>query len=137
MPELLAQFENRYYEDYDNGDPDLDDDGLEMIDGGISQCFRDHKVKTSRRPLRSVLYYMKGHDSASISLTPVQLPPRSKILQVRKIHSSFFRPLGGKSFLPSVPWGKSLFFSFLHSGIHDCFIFLGCCEHQPYSGLNQ
>ncbi len=106
MPELLAQFENRYYEDYDNGDPDLDDDGLEMIDGGISQSFRDHKVKTSRRPLRSVLYYMKGHDSASISLTPVQLPPRSKILQVCKTTFIILSPLGWKKFSTLGPMGK-------------------------------
>jgi hypothetical protein len=46
---------------------------------------RDHKVKTSRRPLRSVLFYMKGYES-SLSLTPVQLPARSKILQVNRGH---------------------------------------------------
>ncbi len=38
------------------------------------------KVRTSRPP-RSVLYYLKGYES-SITLTPVQLPPRSRILQV-------------------------------------------------------
>ena len=38
------------------------------------------KVKTTRRPLRSVLYYMKGNESTT-ALTPVQLPARSKILQ--------------------------------------------------------
>ena len=61
---------------HDIDDPDLDEDGLEVLSES-----RETKVKTSRRPLRSVLYYMKGYES-SVSLTPVQLPPRSKILQV-------------------------------------------------------
>ena len=60
------------YNRYDSDDPDIDE---EFIDDS-----REHKVKTTRRPLRSVLYYMKGHES-SIALTPVQLPARSKILQ--------------------------------------------------------
>ena len=38
------------------------------------------KTRQSRPP-RSVLYYLKGYESA-ISLTPCQLPPRSRILQV-------------------------------------------------------
>ena len=81
MPELLSQFENRFV-NYDSDEvPELDENGLEVMQesGGLS--FR--KVKTSRRPLRSVLYYMKGHE-ASLVMTPVQLPPRSKILQVCK-----------------------------------------------------
>ena len=62
---------------YDIDDPEIDEDGLEVLAES-----RETRVKTSRRPLRSVLYYMKGYES-SISLTPVQLPARSKILQVR------------------------------------------------------
>ena len=79
MPELLSQFENRFVVNYDSDETELDENGLEVMQesGGLS--FR--KVKTSRRPLRSVLYYMKGHE-ASLVMTPVQLPPRSKILQV-------------------------------------------------------
>ena len=38
------------------------------------------KTRQSRPP-RSVLYYLKGYES-TISLTPCQLPPRSRILQV-------------------------------------------------------
>ena len=38
------------------------------------------KVRTSRPP-RSVLYYLKAYDSW-LSLTPIQLPPRSRIIQV-------------------------------------------------------
>ena len=76
MPELLAQYEQRYGSKYDSDDPEIDDDGLEILDGT-----QHHKVKSSRRPLRSVLYYMKGYES-SISLTPVQLPSRAKIVQV-------------------------------------------------------
>jgi len=37
--------------------------------------------KKQSRPPRSVLYYLKCYES-TISLTPVQLPPRSRILQV-------------------------------------------------------
>ena len=76
MPELLSQFENRFIT-YDSDEAELDENGLEVMESSLS--FR--KVKTSRRPLRSVLYYMKGHES-TLALTPVQLPPRSKILQV-------------------------------------------------------
>ena len=64
---------------YDIDDPEIDEDGLEVLAES-----RETRVKTSRRPLRSVLYYMKGYES-SISLTPVQLPARSKILQVRDL----------------------------------------------------
>ena len=39
------------------------------------------KTRQSRPP-RSVLYYLKGYES-TISLTPCQLPPRSRILQVK------------------------------------------------------
>ena len=60
------------YNRYDSDDPDIDE---EFIDES-----RAHKVKTTRRPLRSVLYYMKGNESTT-ALTPVQLPARSKILQ--------------------------------------------------------
>ncbi len=59
-------------------DPELEPEDMEFLD---SSTGRDHKVKTSRRPMRSVLYYMKGYES-SISLTPVQLPPRSRVVQV-------------------------------------------------------
>ena len=87
MPELLAQFENRFVH-YDSDEPEVDEHGLEVVESSLS--FR--KVKTSRRPLRSVLYYMKGHES-SISLTPVQLPPRSKILQVCTKGSYFYKQI--------------------------------------------
>ncbi len=51
----------------DSDDPDTDDPEAS-------------KVRHSRPP-RSVLYYLKGYET-TISLTPVQLPPRSRILQV-------------------------------------------------------
>ena len=42
----------------------------------------DNKTRARQsRPPRSVLYYLKGYES-SITLTPVQLPPRIRILQV-------------------------------------------------------
>lgn len=40
------------------------------------------KTKFSR-PKRSVLYFLKAHES-SISMTPIQLPPRAQILQVSR-----------------------------------------------------
>ena len=83
MPELLSQFENRFIT-YDSDEAELDENGLEVMESSMS--FR--KVKTSRRPLRSVLYYMKGHES-TLALTPVQLPPRSKILQVQYMNIIF------------------------------------------------
>ena len=68
------------YNRYDSDDPDIDE---EFIDES-----RAHKVKTTRRPLRSVLYYMKGNESTT-ALTPVQLPARSKILQASKGHKIY------------------------------------------------
>ena len=68
------------YNRYDSDDPDIDE---EFIDES-----RAHKVKTTRRPLRSVLYYMKGNESTT-ALTPVQLPARSKILQASNNSSKF------------------------------------------------
>ena len=58
------------------------DDELEELDEEWAEMSRG-KTRQSRPP-RSVLYYLKAYES-TISLTPVQLPPRSRILQVTQI----------------------------------------------------
>eukprot|EP00094_Tigriopus_californicus_P004958 TCALIF_04774-PA protein Name:"Similar to nek8 Serine/threonine-protein kinase Nek8 (Danio rerio)" AED:0.11 eAED:0.12 QI:30/0.66/0.28/0.85/0.83/0.71/7/0/1060 len=68
LPELQAQFEeSRYYDDPED---------LEEVMADNS----NNKTRQSRPP-RSVLYYLKGYES-SISLTPISLPPRCRVLQV-------------------------------------------------------
>ena len=68
LPALRVQYENHYY------------DEMEEMEEELLAKLGENRHKTGR-PLRSVLYYMKAFES-SISLTPVQLPPRSRIQQV-------------------------------------------------------
>ncbi len=75
LPELQAQFEDPWAD----ADPDGDDDSLPEESAGNN----DNGRRRHSRPPRSVLYYLKGYET-TISLTPVQLPPRSRILQVKK-----------------------------------------------------
>lgn len=68
LPELQAQFEeSRYYDDPED----------------LEEVMADNSINKTRqsRPPRSVLYYLKGYES-SISLTPISLPPRCRVLQV-------------------------------------------------------
>lgn len=50
-------------------------------DKGLGGTFKTKRVRTGQKPTRSVLYYMKGYETG-VSLTPVQLPPTTKICQV-------------------------------------------------------
>jgi hypothetical protein len=59
---------------YDDISSDEFIDDVELIEN------RTKKVRTSRPP-RSVLYYLKAYESW-LSLTPIQLPPRTRIIQV-------------------------------------------------------
>ncbi len=70
LPELEALFEDLWGQE----------EALEELESLDSTTVTAAKVRQSRPP-RSVLYYLKGYES-TISLTPVQLPPRSRILQV-------------------------------------------------------
>ena len=71
LPDVQAQLEENQYNAYWEIE-DIDPDGLTASTGPV--------VRQSRPP-RSVLYYLKAFES-TVSLTPVQLPPRSRILQV-------------------------------------------------------
>jgi hypothetical protein len=58
----------------------------EDLDVVVAEPGMKGKTRQSRPP-RSVLYYLKGYES-SITLTPVQLPPRSRILQVHTVSAT-------------------------------------------------
>ncbi len=63
---------------YDDISSDEFIDDVELIEN------RTKKVRTSRPP-RSVLYYLKAYESW-LSLTPIQLPPRTRIIQVNQLY---------------------------------------------------
>ena len=67
VPALHVQYESHYYDDLEGVEEEL-------------LTAANSKPKTGR-PVRSILYYLKGYES-SVSLTPVPLPPRSRIQQV-------------------------------------------------------
>ena len=67
VPALHVQYESHYYDELEGVEE-------ELLTGASS------KPKTGR-PVRSILYYLKGYES-SVSLVPVPLPPRSRIQQV-------------------------------------------------------
>ena len=67
VPALHVQYESHYYDELEGVEE-------ELLSAAAS------KPKTGR-PVRSILYYLKGYES-SVSLTPVPLPPRSRIQQV-------------------------------------------------------
>ena len=67
VPALHVQYESHYYDELEGVEE-------ELVTGANS------KPKTGR-PVRSILYYLKGYES-SVSLVPVPLPPRSRIQQV-------------------------------------------------------
>merc|ERR1719336_3625503 len=68
LPALKVQYENHYY------------DEMEEMEEELLAKYGENRHKTGR-PVRSVLYYMKAFES-SISLTPMQLPPRCRIQQM-------------------------------------------------------
>ncbi|XP_047483303.1 serine/threonine-protein kinase Nek8-like [Penaeus chinensis] len=71
LPELLAQFSYSPL-------------GVDEIDEEIKQSIevaRQSQASRSSRPPRSVVYHMKVYES-SISLTPVPLPPRSRVKEM-------------------------------------------------------
>jgi hypothetical protein len=75
--ELSGQLKDPIFSSYVNYDDISSDefiDDVELVEN------RTKKVRTSRPP-RSVLYYVKAYESW-LSLTPIQLPPRSRIIQV-------------------------------------------------------
>lgn len=65
LPGLTVQYESHYYDDIE----------------GMEEALLDRSKPKTGRPVRSILYYLKAYEG-SISLTPVQLPPRSRIQQV-------------------------------------------------------
>ena len=65
MPGLTVQYESHYYDDIE----------------GMDEALLDRSKPKTGRPVRSILYYLKAYEG-SISLTPVQLPPRSRVQQV-------------------------------------------------------
>ena len=65
LPGLTVQYESHYYDDIE----------------GMEEALLDRSKPKTGRPVRSIMYYLKAYES-SISLTPVQLPPRSRIQQV-------------------------------------------------------
>ena len=68
LPALKVQYENHYY------------DEMEEMEEELLAKLGENRHKAGR-PIRSVLYYMKAFES-SISLTPMQLPPRCRIQQM-------------------------------------------------------
>ena len=66
LPGLTVQYESHYFDD---------------IEGMMEEEFVTRNKPKTGRPVRSIMYYLKGYES-SISLTPIQLPPRSRIQQV-------------------------------------------------------
>ncbi|KAK7065524.1 hypothetical protein SK128_006706 [Halocaridina rubra] len=71
LPELLAQFS-------------YDPLGVDEIDQELKQSIeaaRQNQASRSSRPPRSVVYHMKVYDS-SISLSPVPLPPRTRVKEM-------------------------------------------------------
>ena len=68
LPALRVQYENHYY------------DEMEEMEEELMAKLGENRHKTGR-PIRSVLYYMKAFES-SVSLTPMHLPPRSRLQQM-------------------------------------------------------
>ena len=62
LPGLTVQYESHYYDDIE----------------GMEEALVDRSKPKAGRPVRSIMYYLKAFES-SISLTPVQLPPMSRI----------------------------------------------------------
>ena len=66
LPQLTVLYESHHFDEMEEL---LDEEKL------------DKSKAYTGRPVRSIMYYMKGYEN-SISLTPTQLPPRSRIQQV-------------------------------------------------------
>ena len=70
--------------DMEGKDGDDNEDGTGEDEQGDESRFKSKKkVRASQKPIRSVLYYVKGYEGG-LSLTPVQLPPLCRIAQVSR-----------------------------------------------------
>ena len=81
---------------------------------GLDTSFKSKKksVRPAQKPVRSVLYYLKGYEGG-LTLTPVQLPPLCRISQVTNQFEVLPNPhLKRDAISP---------------------ILIGCCERQSHS----